>query len=255
MKKNTTYTTYEVCPHCEAEVELNAELAVQTCPNCGKRIVTCSMCRACDANDGKSYCANCCLCYQAEAENLEAVAYQAEKKALVDSALASIRENGPFTADAESAPVVPLVYVGEKGDEMILEVYIEEAYEEGQEESVAVHTLADGDDRYFDLVEFSNDEIRAILRATGIVRDDLGSRLERLLQDVPADDLGAQVIFLSADETPAGEPVYATRLQDGAVLVHYSTSPIGDWSRAVVIPSGEFENGRASEALDWFLSE
>lgn len=164
MKKNTTYTTYEVCPHCEAEVELNAELAVQTCPNCGKRIVTCSMCRACDANDGKSYCANCCLCYQAEAENLEADAYQAEKKALVDSALASIKANGPFLADYyETAPVVTLVYVGEKNSEMILEVYAEE-----DAESVAVHTLADGDDRYFDLAEFSNDEIRAILRATGI---------------------------------------------------------------------------------------
>ena len=38
--------TYEVCPHCDHEVELDAELKVQTCPVCGKRIVTCSMCRA-----------------------------------------------------------------------------------------------------------------------------------------------------------------------------------------------------------------
>lgn len=62
---------YEVCPHCEEEVMLDAELKVQTCPNCGMRIVTCSMCRACDANDGKNYCSNCCLDYQANAENEE----------------------------------------------------------------------------------------------------------------------------------------------------------------------------------------
>ena len=60
--------TYEVCPHCGEEVVLDAELKVQTCPNCGKRIVTCSMCLACDTND--NYCTKCCLCYQAEQENL-----------------------------------------------------------------------------------------------------------------------------------------------------------------------------------------
>lgn len=71
MKK---YTTYEVCPHCNAEVELNAELMVQTCPHCGKRIVTCSMCRACECRAyGKDveYCKNCCLCHQASLENEE----------------------------------------------------------------------------------------------------------------------------------------------------------------------------------------
>lgn len=61
--------TFEVCPHCDTEVELDAELKVQTCPNCGKRIVTCSMCRACDS-DG-DYCTHCCLDYQAKAENGE----------------------------------------------------------------------------------------------------------------------------------------------------------------------------------------
>ena len=60
---------YEVCPHCEEEVMLDPELKVQTCPNCGRRIVTCSMCRACDT-DG-NYCSKCCLCYQAEQENKE----------------------------------------------------------------------------------------------------------------------------------------------------------------------------------------
>jgi len=66
MKKNTTY---EVCPHCNVEVELNAELMVQTCPHCGKRIVTCSMCRACDSPE--PYCKHCCLCHQARLENEE----------------------------------------------------------------------------------------------------------------------------------------------------------------------------------------
>jgi len=61
--------TYEVCPHCEEEVELKAELSVQTCPNCGKRIVACSMCLACETT-GK-YCSLCCLDYQAQIENEE----------------------------------------------------------------------------------------------------------------------------------------------------------------------------------------
>ena len=59
---------YEVCPHCGEEVELDAELKVQTCPNCGMRIVTCSMCQPCDEPDNQ-YCVNCCLCRQAELEN------------------------------------------------------------------------------------------------------------------------------------------------------------------------------------------
>lgn len=61
--------TYEVCPHCEEEVMLDPELKVQTCPNCGRRIVTCSMCRA--REEGENYCSKCCLEYQANAENLE----------------------------------------------------------------------------------------------------------------------------------------------------------------------------------------
>lgn len=70
--------TYEVCPHCGEEVQLEPELKVQTCPNCGKRIVTCSMCRACDTED--NYCSKCCLCYQAEMENREAEAEKSNTK-------------------------------------------------------------------------------------------------------------------------------------------------------------------------------
>lgn len=58
---------WEVCPDCGEEVMLDAELKVQTCPNCGMRIVPCSMCLACDTD--KPYCSHCCLCYQAEMEN------------------------------------------------------------------------------------------------------------------------------------------------------------------------------------------
>ena len=93
--------------------------------------------------------------------------YNEEKKMLVDIAMKSIKENGPFMA-GETAPIVSLVYLGEKNDEMIMDVYVEEAYEDGQEESVAVHTWADDEDRYFNLEEFDNDEMRAILRAIGI---------------------------------------------------------------------------------------
>ena len=61
--------TYEYCPHCDQEVMLDAELKVQTCPNCGARIVACSMCRACESD--RPYCGHCCLCFQAEQENKE----------------------------------------------------------------------------------------------------------------------------------------------------------------------------------------
>lgn len=60
--------TYEVCPHCGAEVKLDAELKVQVCPNCGKHIVPCSMCLALDSKQ-VGYCSKCCLCYLAEQEN------------------------------------------------------------------------------------------------------------------------------------------------------------------------------------------
>ena len=60
---------YEVCPFCNEEIMVDAELKIQTCPHCGKRIVTCSMCRACET--GENYCSKCCLEYQARIENEE----------------------------------------------------------------------------------------------------------------------------------------------------------------------------------------
>ena len=66
MVKEYEYT-YEVCPECGEEVQLRAELKVQTCPNCGKRIVACSMCEAC--YEPESYCHRCCLSFQCDREN------------------------------------------------------------------------------------------------------------------------------------------------------------------------------------------
>ena len=37
-------TTEEWCPHCDTCVDLESELKVQRCPNCGKWIVPCSVC-------------------------------------------------------------------------------------------------------------------------------------------------------------------------------------------------------------------
>jgi len=51
--------TYEVCPHCGSEVELEAELKVQKCSNCGKHIVTCSMCL--NGELGRPCTYDCCL--------------------------------------------------------------------------------------------------------------------------------------------------------------------------------------------------
>jgi len=46
--------TYEVCPYCEKEVEVEAKRSVQKCPNCGEWIVVCSMCE-------KEHCGVCVL--------------------------------------------------------------------------------------------------------------------------------------------------------------------------------------------------
>jgi len=61
--------TAEYCPHCECEVELDATLGVHKCPNCGKYIVACSMCTACDSDT--NYCKTCCLCHDADKLNKE----------------------------------------------------------------------------------------------------------------------------------------------------------------------------------------
>ena len=52
------------CHYCGSSMKMP-----ETCPVCGRRIVACSMCRACDSGD--NYCSKCCLTYQAERENEE----------------------------------------------------------------------------------------------------------------------------------------------------------------------------------------
>ena len=55
---------WEVCPHCEQEVELKPEMKIQICPECGKWICPCSMCD-CD----QVQCCNCELEKQAHQLN------------------------------------------------------------------------------------------------------------------------------------------------------------------------------------------
>ena len=50
----------------------------------------------------------------------------------------------------------------------------------------------------------------------------------------------------------AYEELYMTNINREAVLIHFGTC--GDWTRAVLIPYEEFDNGRAEEALDWFIN-
>lgn len=37
-------TIYELCPYCGNEVELPAVMGRHVCPECGKKILTCSLC-------------------------------------------------------------------------------------------------------------------------------------------------------------------------------------------------------------------
>lgn len=70
--------TYEVCPFCGEEVELENTLSVQQCPACGHYIVSCSMCLAKEDSD-KNYCTNCCLEYLAKQMNESLVDERREK--------------------------------------------------------------------------------------------------------------------------------------------------------------------------------
>ena len=54
-------TCFEVCPHCENEVELLTEWRVQFCPACGHAIVPCNLCFPDHTN-----CKDCTLCQIAD---------------------------------------------------------------------------------------------------------------------------------------------------------------------------------------------
>lgn len=53
---DNTEKTSEYCPYCEQDVEIENELKVQICPNCGRAIVPCNICTLC-ANGN---CSNNC---------------------------------------------------------------------------------------------------------------------------------------------------------------------------------------------------
>lgn len=59
---------YEVCPYCDEEIEIDAELKISRCPHCGKWIVHCSMCRNHELNYS---CNDCCLEVLAHSLNAE----------------------------------------------------------------------------------------------------------------------------------------------------------------------------------------
>lgn len=39
---------YERCPYCENEVKIKYEITPQQCPNCGKWICPCTLCKNCN---------------------------------------------------------------------------------------------------------------------------------------------------------------------------------------------------------------
>lgn len=53
--------TYELCPYCENEVELNNEFKAQLCPKCGRLILPCSICEHTNANGCHTKCNDCPL--------------------------------------------------------------------------------------------------------------------------------------------------------------------------------------------------
>ena len=74
--------------------------------------------------------------------------------------------------------------------------------------------------------------------------------IENLCKFMEESTVGETRVLLRADESGFGEPIYITNV-NGAALVHFDTT--GDWTRAVLIPPGEIETGRAVDALAWFL--
>lgn len=104
--------TYEICPYCGGEVELDAELKVQTCSNCGKHIVTCSMCLA-SSDNVEGCCKSCPLEYLADKMNEEDVA-------VIDCQAEPSREQSLEVLIGYFAPIIKTLfarkkaYIGEK---------------------------------------------------------------------------------------------------------------------------------------------
>ena len=63
-KDNETMTIIEVCPHCDTKHTFHAlpEQMIETCPNCGKRIVLCEKCCTFNPDENDRHCDNCKFC-------------------------------------------------------------------------------------------------------------------------------------------------------------------------------------------------
>lgn len=54
-------TIVELCPYCDTEVQLDNKFVPQTCPNCGRVILPCSICKHTNNNGTHTECDTCPL--------------------------------------------------------------------------------------------------------------------------------------------------------------------------------------------------
>ena len=85
---------------------------------------------------------------------------------------------------------------------------------------------------------------------------------KKVVKSIKDTKVGESVIILNPDELEEingiNEPLFATKLSNDAVLIHYDT--IGDWTKSVVIPADNFDDedeevyeySSADEAIEWF---
>ena len=86
---------------------------------------------------------------------------------------------------------------------------------------------------------------------------------KKVIESTKDTKVGESVILLNPDELEEvngiNEPLFATKLTNDAVLIHYDT--IGDWTKSVVIPADNFDEededvyefSSADEAIEWFF--
>ena len=86
---------------------------------------------------------------------------------------------------------------------------------------------------------------------------------KKVIESTKYTKVGESVILLNPDELEEvngiNEPLFATKLTNDAVLIHYDT--IGDWTKSVVIPADNFDEededvyefSSADEAIEWFF--
>lgn len=86
---------------------------------------------------------------------------------------------------------------------------------------------------------------------------------KKVVESIKDTKVGESVILFSPDELEEingiSENLFATKLANDAVLIHYET--IGDWTKSVVIPADNFDEedenvyefSSADEAIEWFF--